>query len=414
MGACRRIGAFVLLHFMVAVLPARANAEPERLRIQFSPPHKCGGASAFIQALRQRTARFQLAGSGERARLFSVTVTQVDATIAGRLKIQGPGNEVSVRSISGSNCDDVIAALALMTALAIDPGVMPPTVGLPSAASPSASPADTSPLGAPPPSASSSGTSKAPSSPAAPANPSNRTTTPVPEASPLPPQLAQRSEAISPGPGRRAVAPSEMDGVPREGGSLPEAVQVTSSRPASERWTWSVGAHGGTSLRVSPTPGLGGLLFVEAAPRVALPSLVFRAGLFLNQSEVSTSGGAGANFQWIAAVVEGCPIRLPTFDARIVLDLCLAFHIGVLRAQGRNLDQPAKATNLWADLGPVLRLRIAITTRAFLEAQGMLVLPLRHLTYDVHDAGPTAAPSTLFAVPSVGALAGIGLSYQLQ
>ena len=166
---------------------------------------------------------------------------------------------------------------------------------------------------------------------------------------------------------------------------------------------------------MSPTPGLGGLLFVEAAaPGATVLGPVFRTGLFLNHSDVTMASGAGAEFQWAAAMVEGCPIRLLALDARVALYPCLAFHLGVLRGQGQHLDRPESTTDLWADLGPVARLRVAVSAHLFLEAQGMLVLPLRRLTFDVQDAGPTQAPTTVFTVPPLGALAGIGVSYEFR
>ena len=123
---------------------------------------------------------------------------------------------------------------------------------------------------------------------------------------------------------------------------------------------------------MSPTTGLGGLLFGEAAAPGKLGP-VLRAGLFLNGSDVTAASGAGAEFAWVAAMAEGCPIRIVALDARVALDPCLAFHLGVLHGQGRHLDRPESATDLWADLGPVARLRVAVAAGLFLEAQGMLV-----------------------------------------
>jgi hypothetical protein len=113
-------------------------------------------------------------------------------------------------------------------------------------------------------------------------------------------------------------------------------------------------------------------------------------------------------------MVEGCPIRLVALDARVALYPCLAFHLGVLRGQGQNLDRPEKTIDLWSDVGPVARLRVAVSKRLFLEAQGMFVLPLRRLTFDVRDSGPTLPPTTVFTVPSLGALVAIGVSYALR
>jgi hypothetical protein len=157
------------------------------------------------------------------------------------------------------------------------------------------------------------------------------------------------------------------------------------------------------------------LLFVEAAaPGTTVLAPALRAGIFFHQSDVTIASGAGAEFQWAAAMLEGCPIRLVALDSRIGFFPCLAFHLGVLRGQGRNLDQAENTTDLWADLGPVARLRVAVLARLFLEAQGMLVFPLRRLTFDAQDRGPAFAPTTVFAVPRFGLLAGIGVGYEFE
>ena len=162
MRACQRIGATALLLLAATGLPARASAEPEHIRIQYSAPRRCPDGTAFMRALRQRTGRFQLFSGAEQTRVFVVTITHADALFSGHLEIQGPGTEVSLRNVSGKTCDEVMAALALMTALATDPNALSPTA--PSPASPS---------------------QKAP----APTGPANRT---VAEASPLPPPAVPR------------------------------------------------------------------------------------------------------------------------------------------------------------------------------------------------------------------------------
>ena len=395
MRVCRRIGAIALLLLTATGFPSRASAEPEHIRIQFSAAKKCPDGTAFIRALRQRTGRFQLVSGAEQTRVFVVTITRADSFVAGRLEIQGPGTEISLRNVSGNTCDEVMAALALMTALAIDPSALSPSAR---------SPTDLSPT--------------APS----PAGSSNRTP-PASAVSPLPPP-ASALAPLAPTPSTSSTAerhdstPARTD--PTRPPALPSPVTVhspptPSSMPVSAPWKWSAGVHGGVSLRMSPTPGLGGLLFVEAAaPGAAVLGPVLRAGLFLNQSDVTLASGAGAEFQWALAMVEGCPLRLVALDSRVALYPCLAVHLGVLRGQGRSLDRPEKTTDLWSDLGPVARIRVAVSARLFLEAQGMLVLPLRRLTFDVKDAGPAQPSTTVFAVPQLGALAGIGVAYEFR
>ena len=391
----RRIRAIALLLLTAAGFPTRASAEPEHIRIQFSAPPRCPDGTAFMRALRRRTGRFQLFSGTEQTRVFVVTITRTDASVSGRLEIQGPGTETSLRNVSGSSCDEVMAALALMTALAIDPSARWPSAPSPTVSSPTAP---------------------------APGTPSNRTPQAIP-VSPLPPSAAAPAPLLATPPTAATAAQSEsspprMDPTLHQPLPSPMTVQpptMPSSMPDSQRWKWSAGAHGGVSLHTSPTVGLGGLLFVEAAaPGSAVLSPVLRTGLFLNQSSVTTANGAGSEFQWAAAMVEGCPIRLVVGEPRIALDPCLAFHLGLLLGQGKNLDRPAKTTDLWSDLGPVARIRVGVSARLFLEAQGMLVFPLHRLVFDMRDRGPTQAPTTVFTVPRLGVLAGFGVAYEFR
>jgi len=291
--------------------------------------------------------------------------------VDGRLEIQGPGSEVSVRSVPGRTCNEVMSALALMTALAIDPN-----------ARASAGPSP----GAPPASATGNRSVKPPVSQAFAAPP---------------PAQPDANEARN-----EALPPPESASV--------EAARVPVIAPVPTNWKWSAGLQGHTSLHVSPTPGLGGSLFVEAAaPGASVLGPVLRVGLFVNQSDVALASGAGAEFQWIAAMVEGCPIRLEQADGRFAFFPCLAFHLGVLRGSGSGLDQPRQATDSWSDVGPVARIRFAISKHLFLEAQGMLVFPLHRLTFDVQDY-PAQAPTSAYTVPVIGVLAGIGVGYEFR
>jgi hypothetical protein len=429
-----------LLLLMAAGLPSLASAEPERIRIQFSAPKQCPDGSAFIRALRQRTGRFQLGAGAEETRVFVATITGADPLVAGRLEIRGRGKDLSVRRVSGKTCDEVMEALALMTALAIDPNV--PNAPNPPRASHAAAAVN-------PPNGAASSTP--------PAGPGPSLATAASLAPTARESLAPARESLAPtatgptGAANRNPKPKALDGAatpsrvvtsaappaaspstreprapepPRAEPALPEPLpppaaerspETEPSAPVARGWMWSAGAHGGGSLHVSPTPGLGGLLFVEAAaPGPATLAPVLRGGLFVNQSDATVASGAGGGFQWAAAMLEGCPIRLLAVDGRIGLFPCLAFHLGVLRAEGRNLDQPERTTDLWADLGPVARIRVAVLARLYLEAQGMLVFPLRRITFEVQDRGPASASTTVFAVPLVGLLAGIGVGYGFE
>ena len=196
MRACRRIGVIALFLLTATGLPGRASAEPEHIRIQFSAPPRCPDGTAFLGALRQRTGRFQLVSGAEQTRVFVVTIAHADSLVSGRLEIQGPGTEVSLRSVSGNTCDEVMAALALMTALAIDPSSLSSSAPAPSA-----------------PTASASSTAEHRDS-----NPSRM--------EPAHPEVLPSPLAVL------APPPSDM--------------------PVSARWKWSAGVHGGSLLRGRP------------------------------------------------------------------------------------------------------------------------------------------------------------------
>jgi hypothetical protein len=410
MRACRPIGALAaaaasaILVLAATGLPARAGAEAEHVRIQLSAPKGCPDAAAFIRAVRQRTARFRLAGGSDEVRTLVATITPAGSAFSGRLVTQSLGREISERTVSGKTCDDVMAVLAFMTALAIDPSFSRPTDSPPP-------PQPARPLAPPIPSPqttsaaepSALGTGQAGASPSQ--QPISRTT-------PSPSIAAAPRPEKSPGPPPSRVSPPRSE-IPSVG--LAPRLAVAPGGTASSRWNWSAGAHGGASLGLSPTTGFGGLLFVEAAaPGTTVLGPVLRTGLFVNRSREALANGAAAEFQWIAALAEGCPMRLFVARPSLALHACVAFHLGALRAQGRSLERAEQTTDLWADLGPVARARVALSERLFMEAQAMLVVPLRRISYDVYYTGLSGSSTTVHAVPWLGALLGIGVAYQFQ
>jgi hypothetical protein len=360
MRAFGRVGAITFLLRMTTGFLAQAS-ESEHIRIQFSAPDNCPDQTAFERALRRRTTRYQLASEQEPARQFVVTITSSGAGALGRLAIQGMGADVSVRTVSGKSCDEVLSALALMTALAIDPDYRPTARPIPSRA---AAPSGAGP-GMPPASAARAAT--------APANPVDSPETRAIRKPDAQPELVRRQ----PEPARSITR-------------------------AATPWGWSVGVQGDVTFRVPPTTGLGATAFVDAAALgEALFSPAVRAGLSVSQSDATLASGAGASFRWTTVLVEGCPVRIGRTVASVAFRPCLAMRAGLLRGQGENLDERAQTTNVWADLGALGRIQIAI-------------FPLRRINFEVQDAGPGRATSTLYAVPHVGAVVGLGLAYEFR
>jgi hypothetical protein len=335
-------------------LPRVGRAEPESVHIDYAAPAGCSTAAAFLRSLRARTSRFRQAAPDEPARRFRVRVAASEPAFAGTLEIRGLDGSTAVRRVDATICEEVANALALMTALAIDPDAVTST---PDAATDS------------------------------PAGPGDEALA-EPDVDPATTRLLRTSSAV----------------LPR---TPPPAPQMP-----SEPWRWSAGLHGHMTFHLTPSLGYGGDVFVdaEAPPSSTLgPSL--RLGVFLNQGDVDLATGGTARFQWAAAAVEGCPVRLSVPSWRFALHPCLGLRLGVLHGEGRGISDPRQAWSLWSAAEPVLRLRIAATEQFIVEAQGQLMLPFTRTEFEIqHDFIPQA----VYSVPRIGAAAGIGAAYRFR
>jgi hypothetical protein len=324
-----------------------AGAEPESVRIDYAAPADCPDAKSFVRSLRAPTTHFREATPDEQARRFLVRVAGVGASFSGRIEIRSPDGRAAVRNVDATACEEVSNALALITALTIDPSAL---TGRPK------------------------GTDKSP-------------------AESLPEPAAKADQQRVP-PAAAAVATLSPSGVSE----------------ASRPWRWSAGLQGHTTFLVSPNLGYGGDIFVEAeAPVSSRLGPAVRMGISHNQSDVELPTGAAARFQWVLMEVEGCPVRLG--GTQLALHPCLAFHLGVIHGEGRRISQPKQTVSLWSDVGAVIRLRLAVTARLLLEAQGGIILPLRRPTFDILDMGSS---TTVYSVPRLGGSAGIGVAYRFR
>lgn len=344
-----------------------AVGEPEAVRIDYSAPAVCPDAMAFLRSLRDRTTRFRQAAATEKARSFRVRVMGQASSFSGRLEIVGPDDSTAVRTVESRSCGEVSNALALITALAIDPYALAANALAANALAPNA-------------------------------------------LAPNAPSGHSRSGETEPGglTARSSTGPEP----PRPS---PPPTVTTSSRVATDAsvgsppWRWSAGLQGHTTFAVTPDLGYGGDLFVDAEASDSSPlGPAARMGVFLNQSVVELPTGPAARFRWIAPGVEGCPVRLRATGLRLAIHPCLAFRMGILYGEGQSMTRPKQVTSLWADFGPLLRLRIEVAARMNVEVQGALMLPLYRPTFTILDNG---TDTRAFSVPAIGGSVAIGVSY---
>lgn len=130
-----------LAHFaLVVALGAPDPASPPApipLRIAFEAPSDCSSLEAFYQGVRARTERVRLAEPGESATEIRVRMSQAGGSTHGELRMQGEKGETDTRRVDGGSCDEIVEALSLTAALALDPAAR---VAPAPAAAPEASP----------------------------------------------------------------------------------------------------------------------------------------------------------------------------------------------------------------------------------------------------------------------------------
>jgi hypothetical protein len=301
-----------------ALAAAEARGEPPPIRVDYQAHEGCPAADGFLDEIRWRTRLARLAEPDEEALLVQARVTRRGAVSSGRLSL----GEGKARTIEDPSCDEVVSALALITALAIDPrastGPRPPV--------PAPAPAPAAPLPAPPPD-----------------------------------------------PPLRAAAPPPPEIVPAP---LPVIPPPSAAPPAPRRWM--VGARASAAFSVTPRPLLGGGVFVERAEGGAS----LRLAIELAATGELDAGPGGASFLRGAGRIEGCAFTVrPASWLRLVP--CVGAEGGALRGQGilrGSLTHVEQTTVPWAGLGFVPRLGIDVGI-VVVEAQGGPVFPLVRRTF---------------------------------
>ncbi len=110
----------------VAFREAPALAQVETIRLTYQSEAGCPEKSRFVDDVSARTDRANLAAGDAPARGFEVVVSRIEGgKILGVLRITDLEGSVSEREVMSATCQDVVSALALMTALAIDPRASP-------------------------------------------------------------------------------------------------------------------------------------------------------------------------------------------------------------------------------------------------------------------------------------------------
>jgi hypothetical protein len=106
---------------LVAPDPAKA-AKP--VQVEFDAPAGCSGAEAFFGSLRSRTDQVRQADPGEPHTTLQVRLSRTRGHILGELRVVDDRGGADTRKVQGASCDDVVQALSLTAALAVDPSAL--------------------------------------------------------------------------------------------------------------------------------------------------------------------------------------------------------------------------------------------------------------------------------------------------
>jgi hypothetical protein len=111
--------ALSLLGALTSTTPGDATG----IRIELDAPPDCATAEAFYENVRARTERVRPVVEGEAGVRVVVRITRVGTSAHAELRVIGEHGESDTRRVDGNTCTEVLEALSLTVALAVDPTV---------------------------------------------------------------------------------------------------------------------------------------------------------------------------------------------------------------------------------------------------------------------------------------------------
>jgi hypothetical protein len=104
---------------VAGLLAARVSAaEPEPIRIAYSAPSECPAEATMIAQLGQHASIERVTTSAVRG--FTFTIARGDTGFVGELAVTSARDAPATREVSAASCDEVVTALVLVAALAIE------------------------------------------------------------------------------------------------------------------------------------------------------------------------------------------------------------------------------------------------------------------------------------------------------
>ncbi len=350
-GKCKGSTGLAAAFLAVLALAGPARADEEPIDLSYHAYEGCPSERQYLEQVVGRAAKTELASERARGRKFIVTVTTQRKDTLGKLEIVSGGATAS-REVKGLNCGEVVSALALFTALAIDPNASAMPVAHEESAAPSAS-------SAPPP------------APAA--------------AAPAAPKPTDADDAIR-----------ESSAIRRDA-TQPGAKLLLGARGVAEG-----GFAGGSAV---PSASLGGALFVHGSTS-GLGSYRLSGAYF------ATNTVSAASFRLWTGRLDGCPVEI-RLTRGIALEPCLALEVGRVEATSKETAELTSSTaHRWWVAGDLLgRLRFAPFSTLFAEIEAGPSVPFSRYVFLLGTEADTLGQ--VHKVPAVGWVVGLGFGARI-
>jgi hypothetical protein len=115
-----RTARFRALLAAALLVAAPLRAQEESVHLDYDASEGCPDRAAFIAEITARTSRARFVDAAADVRSFRATIRNQADRAVGSL-VSNTGQNGAERRVSGKTCSEVVSALALITALAIDP-----------------------------------------------------------------------------------------------------------------------------------------------------------------------------------------------------------------------------------------------------------------------------------------------------
>ncbi len=342
-GARPRVAPLLCLMSALAG-PSLARAETETIRIEYRAAPPCPSEAQFVAEVGKRTTRARLATAPSDVRTFIVLIEQKRGRVSGSLVIREREQTTVARTVEGEQCKDVSSALALATALAIDPN------------------------------ASLSGGANAAESP--------REAPPKSDTAPVDASATGHSE--TPRPAKSAPQPSDT-------------TQPNARPPRLDARPLRFEVAAGPSLLVGAAPrvAFGASAWLGASSTSHSWLVRFGADLSWLEAPTQTVASASSTFRFVYLRPTLCAFDLSRHPS-LSLAPCIALPLGAVTGRGTNITNTATETRFWGSLNALLRLNVALGRRWFFEGDAALVLPLTRYRFVFQNPD-----TTIYRVPSV-------------